>query len=356
MTGGTEVAAASTKTDSTKSAKTDTTKSAKTDTTKSAKTDSTKSAKTDSTKSDSTKSKNSKSKTGTNSTKSKSTKSKTGTNSTKSKSTKSKKSSTKASGQSDQNQDTEAPVIDGTNDILVPLGKTVSYRDNVTAKDNVDGKVDLEINADGVDLNTPGTYQVTYSAVDKAGNKAEKTVNVTVVDIACSEAQVRQAAVQVVNSIITPQMTAGQRLRAIYDYVQHNIAYGNDADKSDWLQAAYQGLIYHKGDCFVFASTSRALLDAAGISNLYVEMMPVSQIEVKNGDDRQLKLDEDLEHCWNLVNIGAGWYHFDTTPREISADFCYVTDSFMQDYSANSGKVYDYTHEYDRSLYPPVVQ
>ena len=64
--------------------------------------------------------------------------------------------------------------------------------------------------------------------------------------------------------------------------------------QDDWLRAAYQGLHNRQGDCYVYQMTSKVLLDAAGIENRLIDTMPLRYL-----------------HCWNLVNIGEGWYHFD---------------------------------------------
>ncbi len=234
-------------------------------------------------------------------------------------------------------EDNEPPVIEGTNDLLVIAGKSVSYRSNVFVTDNVDEDVELQVITDGVDLNTPGEYKVTYVAEDSAGNRAEKSVKLTVTEMTYTFDDVNQLAQQVARGIITPSMTEQQKLRAIYNWIRSNISFNNDADKSSWLQAAYQGLTYHKGDCYVFASVSKALLTCAGIQNRDIEMIPQG----------------DYRHYWNLVNIGEGWYHFDTTPRFGGGyDFCYVTDSYLMNYSENNGG----SHDYDHSVYTDVVQ
>ncbi len=234
-------------------------------------------------------------------------------------------------------EDNEPPEIKGTNDLLVIAGKSVSYRSNVFVTDNVDEDVELQVITDGVDLNTPGVYKVTYVAEDSAGNRAEKSVNLTVTEMKYTLDDVNKLAQQVAGQIITPGMSNEQKLHAIYNWVRSNISFNNDADKSNWLQAAYQGFAYHKGDCYVFASVSKALLTVCGIPNRDIEMIPQG----------------DYRHYWNLVNIGEGWYHFDTTPRFGGGyDFCYVTDSYLMDYSSNNGG----SHDYDHSVYTDVVQ
>lgn len=85
--------------------------------------------------------------------------------------------------------DKEAPVItlEGDKSVNVAYGKEVELP-KVTVKDNVDKDIELKsviTDADGktidkIDTKKPGTYTVTYSAEDAAGNKA-KEVSVKVV-------------------------------------------------------------------------------------------------------------------------------------------------------------------------------
>jgi len=57
-------------------------------------------------------------------------------------------------------------------------------------------------------------------------------------------------------------------------------------------------------------------------------------------------------HYWNLVNCGDGWYHFDTCPHYKNYPLtCFMlTDAQVRAYSEN--KVKDY-YSFDASLYPP---
>ena len=67
-------------------------------------------------------------------------------------------------------QDTDPPVINGVEDLIVMAGTTVDYLQNVTATDNKDDAVDLTVNTELVDLTQLGTYPIIYRAADKAGN------------------------------------------------------------------------------------------------------------------------------------------------------------------------------------------
>ncbi len=80
--------------------------------------------------------------------------------------------------------DSEAPVITikGSNPAIVNVG--TSYKDEgATAIDDVDGDVTNNITTSGtVNINIPGTYTITYTVSDSAGNKATAKRTVNVVD------------------------------------------------------------------------------------------------------------------------------------------------------------------------------
>ncbi|KZY62174.1 hypothetical protein A3750_09720, partial [Oleiphilus sp. HI0079] len=80
--------------------------------------------------------------------------------------------------------DTMAPLISLTGLANIDLERGDSYvEDGATATDSVDGAVAVNIGGDTVDGNTPGTYTVTYNAVDAAGNNATQvTRTVSVAD------------------------------------------------------------------------------------------------------------------------------------------------------------------------------
>ena len=82
----------------------------------------------------------------------------------------------------DSTVDTEAPVITLNGDETVSLEVGSSYTDaSATANDNIDGDVTVSA-TDTVDTNSVGSYEVTYTATDAAGNVATKTRTVIVTD------------------------------------------------------------------------------------------------------------------------------------------------------------------------------
>ena len=230
--------------------------------------------------------------------------------------------------------DMEAPVISGVTDLNVWVGGSVSYKKNVTVTDNCPDGLELTVDNSAVNLSVEGTYPITYIAKDFAGNETTAEANITVWSRVYDEYEVYAMADSVLASIITPDMTPTQKLEAIYRYNQSHIAYISHSEKESWVRAAYEGLTEGKGDCYVYACTAKVLLTRAGISNIDIAKIPAK-----------------TSHYWNLVNIGDGWYHFDTTPRRPDHPYIFMwTDEQLMTYSTNHNN----SHNYDHSLYPEV--
>lgn len=76
-------------------------------------------------------------------------------------------------------KDTVAPVIEGVKNQTITVGDTLDLLKGITAKDDVDG--DVEVKSEGeVDTKKAGTYKVKIYAEDKSGNRAEQEMTVTV--------------------------------------------------------------------------------------------------------------------------------------------------------------------------------
>ena len=78
-------------------------------------------------------------------------------------------------------EDKTAPVFSGVSDVTVEFGASFDPLAGVSAKDDVDGDVTSSIKVEGdVDTSKAGTYTLTYTVSDKAGNTATATRVVTV--------------------------------------------------------------------------------------------------------------------------------------------------------------------------------
>lgn len=76
----------------------------------------------------------------------------------------------------------DAPSINGISDKTVTVGDAIDYLSGITA---VDGKGtditgSIEVDSSKVDINTPGTYQITYKVTDSYGFSTGANCNITV--------------------------------------------------------------------------------------------------------------------------------------------------------------------------------
>lgn len=230
-------------------------------------------------------------------------------------------------------EDEETPIIIGAADLDVVMGQAVSYMKYVKAEDNCPEGLSLTVDSSAVNMTQEGIYPVIYTAEDLAGNRVSVEVSLTVKPQVYDPEEVNALADEVLANILTEEMTPMQKARAIYNYVRANVGYINESDKGDWVKAAYEGLVNRQGDCYVYACTSKVLLTRAGIENMDIEKIPTSS-----------------HHYWNLVNLGEGWYHFDTTPRTDHSTVFMWTDEDVKAYSAEHWRTYNY----DPSLYPEI--
>lgn len=91
--------------------------------------------------------------------------------------------------------DNVAPVIAGYRDLTFRVFDNPNFLwSGITVTDNVDGNLlsEIEIDSSLVDMNVLGTYDLTYSVSDTAGNTGSVTVNVTVKDFFAPEFTLNQ--------------------------------------------------------------------------------------------------------------------------------------------------------------------
>ena len=168
--------------------------------------------------------------------------------------------------------DEEAPGIVGLRDLIAYInGDGVAYLAGVSATDNCDGKVKLQVDSSAVNLKKAGVYPVIYTATDLAGNAAVIRMTITVCERQVTQEMLNPLLDEVIDDIIHDGMTLKQKLRAIYDFVYGHVAYSSIADKSSWVSAAYEGLTTGQGDCYTYYALSKAFFERLGIENRDVE-------------------------------------------------------------------------------------
>ncbi len=192
-------------------------------------------------------------------------------------------------------KDTKAPTFSGLKNLSTEKGKKPNYTSGVSAKDNRDGKVNFTYDDSKVDLTKPGTYYVTYTAVDKAGNKATSRRKVVVEhDWEDTKALVNSIAAGLSNDA-----------EAIRDYVRDKIKYSSDWGGDD---PVWYGFTNKKGNCYVHALCLQELLDAKGFTTKLIWVT-------------------DKSHYWVLVQLNGVWKHIDATPGTRHTKYSLMNDT-----------------------------
>ncbi len=228
-------------------------------------------------------------------------------------------------------RDTEPPKLYGVRSQSVYFDEPVAYLAEVFATDAVDGETEVEVDTSEVNREQPGRYPVTYRTSDRSGNTTTATCYFTFIRAGVSEAELKAKAKEIVDSVITPDMTRTEVLVALYNYVYDHVRYTGHSDKSDWRKEALRGFRYGTGDCFTFYTTLRALLDETDI--------PYMSVTRKGGY---------THHYWLIVNVGTGWYHLDANHNGTANWRC-----FMWTNSQCSSPVGFWN--YEQSIYPPIA-
>ena len=246
-------------------------------------------------------------------------------------------------------EDTIPPVLNGVKDIGAYIGKPISYKNGITVTDNCSCPVDLQVDSSKVDLYKVGSYPITYTATDAAGNQTVAHAKVHVYDFEITTEMLNAKLDPIISRIITPNMTTEDKCLAIYYYVYDNIRYVSTSDKSDWVRAAYLGLDEGQGDCYTYFALSKAFFERLGIQNM----------EIQRSADANKILGET--HFWNYVNVGDAqnprWYHFDAThlrDTNFTRKLWLITEQQLMYCNRNfrDSKIRDYFYQYDKTGYP----
>lgn len=232
--------------------------------------------------------------------------------------------------------DSAAPNIMGVQKLSIFLGSTVAYRSGILVSDDSDPSPTLSVDSSRVDLSTPGTYPVVYTATDRSGNSASVDTTITVVEAPetyVEERIIKEKADRILERIISEDMTPEQQVNAIYDYIEGHHYYVAEFDKSDYMQAAYLMMTENRGDCFGYYALARLFFERLGIPNLTVTRMP-NDVRPSN-------------HWWSMVSLDGGesWYHYDSTPHLTHPTrTCLVTDADLEAFNELIPNYYYYDH------------
>lgn len=236
--------------------------------------------------------------------------------------------------------DTTPPVFEGLKSITINRGDSISYKKGVTVTDNSGEEIHYEIDNSSVDVNVCGAYNISYSASDAAGNTVTEWITVTVLEPTAkvNESTVLPMLDEIIAAVTTPEMTKYDQAYQLWKWVGNHIKYSSYSKYPDYWEAINEGLTSKKGDCYVFYAIYSALLTRCEIDTLCVK-----------------RTEGKTNHYWNLVNVGNGWYHCDSSPRPRGDPYkCFMqTDEQLAEYTA-AFDVYGSSNYYtfDPELYP----
>ena len=238
------------------------------------------------------------------------------------------------------------PVIKGLRDIEIGDDPhNLNLFKGVTVTDDYDDEPVLKVDDSMVNYMKTGEYSIIYKAIDKAGNvsTAKRKIKVTIPaedpENPTQEEDLDALYYYYTNNsgdayALAESIMAGlwrgndvETARAIFNWVHSNIYYVSISYYQTYEAAAYRGFSQRNGDCYVYFSCCKMLLDIAGIPNMMVTRYPVTG----NG------------HYWNLVQLNGLWYHCDATVFMDHPDMYFM---------CTDAEIDDYHHQFDGSLYP----
>lgn len=228
-----------------------------------------------------------------------------------------------------------APLIFGAEDVYCPSGSDIDFESLITVTDDYDPVPLIRVDTDELDMETAGRYPVTYTVSDNVGNTRQRTIYVTVWVDSGENSSMREGtaeeyerAYELADKILESirKDTDVATARAIFNYVHNHVAYTHDGANNSIPAAAIRGFTRHRGNCFVFYSCCKILLDRAGIESIMVQRDPAPR----------------TDHYWNLVYLNGQWYHCDATPFVGHPGVYFM----LKDSQLDS------RHEFNGSLYP----
>ena len=238
------------------------------------------------------------------------------------------------------------PVIKGVHDLTLEGNPDqLNFYAGVTVTDDIDPEPVIKVDESQVNYTKSGTYDLIYKAMDKAGNISTAKCKLT---IKMSEEEEEEAASNsntdtgtyyvgdgdpyaLADSIVSGLIRGNdvETARAIFNWVHDNLWFRLLSGTPNYEDAAYRGFTRHSGDCFVYYSCCKMLLDAAGIPNMRIERYPQY-----NGNI----------HYWLLVKLNGEWYHCDATEG--------YNDHPGVWFMCTDEEINDKYHQFDGSLYP----
>lgn len=236
-------------------------------------------------------------------------------------------------------KDVLAPVFSGAGlkDRTVYIGESFNVKSQVYANDNRDGNVAISVSG-SVNFAKIGTYPITFTAKDKAGNTASEKITVVVKTHPPFEAkgdtgnsELNVLIDNLFSKMLHGDMSRYEITREIYDFGR-TIHYQAGPWESEWTARAIWTISNRIGNCYGRMYAMEAMFTRAGIT---------SRERIKyNG-----------EHSWNQVDIGNGWQNIDIGFPGIFL----VSDSYLLNRALTTSTIKDDNWHTEPPVYGTVI-
>lgn len=197
--------------------------------------------------------------------------------------------------------------------------------------DDVDERDELSFDIDdsGVDLSVPGDYQAYVTVTDHSLNQTIETTYVHVSETLNEWddiGELDKMADGILASITVKNESKEEKARMIYYWLRQHVAYTDRYVYGNTDQGAYYGLTESYGNSFVMAATAAKLFERAEIPNIIIERKNVTE-----------------PYCWNIIDVGNGYVHFDVSNQDTSQMICMVETERLLEYSSENEGYYDFS-------------
>ncbi|MFI3325764.1 MAG: transglutaminase domain-containing protein [Clostridia bacterium] len=224
--------------------------------------------------------------------------------------------------------ESDSPIITGVKSLGVSVGDSVTYKSGVSAIDCYGNELSLTVDNSEVDLNTTGTYEISYTATDE--NENETTVYTTITVSNIDTEYVLELIDDILDEIIDDSMSDYDKAYAAYKWCTNNITYASSGSHSDIYEIAYYGLTGSPGDCYTYYSVLYLMMQQLDI--------PVITMERIDGTSSN--------HKWIAINLGDGWYHVDACPNSEASNTFMFTDTKATYYTYLQDQKHGYSYHY----------
>lgn len=203
----------------------------------------------------------------------------------------------------DSKHDNNAPIINVSTNLTVPVGQGVNYKECISIFDDKDGEIDIsdtskvKLDTSSVNIYLPGTYDVLITATDSTGKSSGVVLKVTVEHKNLTDSEINAVLDQIISESVENGMTKEQKIYAIFNKIlkNENMNFNGTSDKSNTVEReAYYGFVNNYGDSYTIACMTKAVLERMGIDTLTVTRISSTE-----------------KYYWSLVDFGDGWFHVD---------------------------------------------